>query len=172
MAAQLQQSAHMAGATGGRRLLAADLHVTLCFLGAVEDAVAAVLIRRAAEIAAVAFELEFDGLEYWKRARVLAAVCSRIPPAALALAGALRSSAESLGLRPDERCWRPHVTLCRGMDFGAASTPAALPPRPLRLMARSFYLAQSQEVEATTASAAVRARYHRLAAWPLFTATE
>jgi 2'-5' RNA ligase len=167
VAAQLQQSARMAGTTGGRQPLVADLHVTLCFLGAVEDAVAAQLTRRAAEIVAAAFELEFDGLEYWKRARVLAAVCSHIPAAALALAGALRSSAESLGLLPDERPWRPHVTLRRGLSFSAAPTAAVLPAKPLRLMARSFYLAQSQEVEATTASAAVRARYRRLAEWPL-----
>lgn len=165
----MQQAAQMAGVVGGRTPVAADLHVTLCFLGAVEEAVVAELSRRAAAISAVAFELEFDALAYWKRARVLAAVCCRVPAEGLALAGALRSSAESLGLTPDERGWRPHVTLRRGLAAGAAPMTPLVPSTPLRLPARSFYLAQSQELEPTTARAATRARYRRLAAWPLRT---
>ncbi len=168
LAAQMQQSARLCGLEDGRAPLAEDLHVTLCFLGAVEEAVVPELTQRAGRISATAFELEFDALEYWKRARVLAAVCSRVPAAAHALAGALRSGAESLGLTPDERPWRPHVTLRRGLVSAVAPPPAAA---PLRLMARSFYLAQSQELEATTASAAARARYRRLAEWPLRVAT-
>jgi 2'-5' RNA ligase len=167
--AQLQQLAQMAEIAGGRAPVVADLHVTLCFLGAVPDAVVAELSRRAADISAATFELEFDGLAYWKRSRVLAAVCTRVPAAALALAGALRISAESLGLRPDDRPWRPHVTLRRGLASGATPMLPRLPAGPLRLTARSFYLAQSQELEATTASATASARYRRLAAWPLQT---
>lgn len=160
----MQQAAHLPGLLGGRTPVAGDLHVTLCFLGAVEQTLVAQLTRRAAAISTAAFELEFDVLEYWHRARVLAAVCSRVPAAALALAEALRSSAQSLGLTAEQRPWCPHVTLRRGLA-SAAAPPLPL-AAPLHLRARSFYLAQSQELEATSAGAA-SARYRRVAAWPL-----
>jgi 2'-5' RNA ligase len=99
---------------------------------------------------------------------VLAATGSQVPEAAITLACALRASARSLGLSPDERPLRPHVTLVR-----AAQTPLRLPGQalalspPLRFAARRFYLAQSHELEAATATTAQTGRYARLASWPL-----
>jgi 2'-5' RNA ligase len=153
---------------GGRALASIDLHVTLCFLGAVDQSNLAGLCERAALLQAPEFELAFEALEYWPRSRVLAATGSQVPEAATGLANALRSSARSLGLHPDEQPLRPHVTLVR-----AAQTPprplgsalALLPP--LRLAARRFYLAQSHELEAATATTAQTGRYARLASWPL-----
>lgn len=153
---------------GGRALASVDLHVTLCFLGTVDESHLPGLCERAALLQAPEFELEFDALEYWQRSRVLAATGSRVPEAATNLAWALRSNARLLGLHPDEQPLRPHVTLVR-----AAQTPQrprghvlALSP-PLRLAARRFYIAQSHELEATTATTAQTVRYARLASWPL-----
>jgi 2'-5' RNA ligase len=152
----------------GRAVASADLHVTLCFLGAVAEPVLAGLREHAAALRAADFELDFDALEYWPRSRVLAATSSRVPTALSELAGALCSGARALGLSPGEQPLRPHVTLVRGAA-GRQQPPApvlSLWP-PLRLAARRFYLAQSHELEPATATAAQTARYARLESWPL-----
>jgi 2'-5' RNA ligase len=165
LAARLSDAAQRLGLAAARPSAVEDLHVTLCFLGAVEDAMVDALTRKAGQISAAGFELEFDAVEHWRRARVLAAVCTRIPANALALADELRLSARSLGIGLEARPWHPHVTLLRGLP--AADALPRWSEAPLRLRAQSFYLAQSQELEGTTESNAARARYRRLAVWPL-----
>ncbi|HEY3809652.1 MAG TPA: RNA 2',3'-cyclic phosphodiesterase [Steroidobacteraceae bacterium] len=166
-AGRFEQAAAWSATTAGRRPALADLHVTLCFLGAVDETAVPALSARTAAIDAAEFELEFDALEYWRRSRVLAATCSRTPPAADALAQSLRAAARSVGLTPDERPLLPHVSLLRALG------PAAAPRQPpqlaatLRLAAQRFYLAQSQELPQTSAGGAAPARYRRLAEWPL-----
>lgn len=152
----------------GRTLASADLHVTLCFLGAVAEPALAGLRESAAALRAADFELDFDALEYWPRSRVLAATSSRLPAAATELARALSSGAQALGLRPGEQPLRPHVTLVRAAA-SRKQPPALMRPLcpPLRLAARRFYLAQSHELEPATATAAQTPRYQRLESWPL-----
>lgn len=158
---------------GGRAMASVDLHVTLCFLGAVDESLIAGLCERAAALQAADFELEFDALEYWPQSRVLAATSSSVSPAASELARALSSCARALGLHPGEQLLRPHVTLVRGVASpqgprGDAPGADVLPlSPPLRLLARRFYLAQSHELEAATATVAQTARYTTLASWPL-----
>lgn len=148
----------------GRPSTEADLHITLCFLGAVDAAVNPALCAQAAMIAAPPFELEMDTIEYWRRSRVLTAACSRTPAAASALARELRACAQRVGLNPDDRPLLPHVTLVRGLR----GAPVVLPRlEPLPIVARAFYLAQSQELPAATASGTAPPRYQRLAGWSL-----
>ncbi len=150
----------------GRAVANVDLHVTLCFLGAVGEPEIAALRARAAALRAVAFELEFDALEYWPRSRILALSSSRVPAAASELAGALRVSAAAVGIRVDGRALRPHVTLMRGMAAG--SQPATLASFvPMRLDAQRFYLAQSHELGGTSTTSPQPNRYARLDSWPL-----
>jgi len=164
----MREAAQSLGPEGGRAPLEADLHVTLCFLGAVEESAEPALRERVQAIEAAAFDLEFDMLEYWRRSRALVLTCSRVPGGVGALARELRASAQQIGLRPDEQPFEPHVTLLRGLTvaLSRAQPPIGL-PAPLRLAARRFHLAQSQALEPATASDAARARYQRLASWPL-----
>ena len=160
-------SAAQALVVGSARVVAAiDLHVTLCFLGAVEQSVLAVLCERVAAFEAQAFELEFDQLQCWPRSRVLVASSSQVPQAASALAAALQSSARAAGLAPAAQSLAPHVTLLRGVQAAAMAQFVPLSP-PLRLKAQTFYLAQSHALESATATPLQTARYRRLAAWPL-----
>jgi RNA 2',3'-cyclic 3'-phosphodiesterase len=155
-------------ACGGRPVAGIDLHVTLCFVGAASEADLPGLCECAAALQSAEFELEFDALEYWPRSRVLAVTSSQIPEAAAALAGALRSAACSLGLRPAEQPLRPHVTLVRAAAAVAGSPRRALAMSPpLRLLARRMYLAQSHELGDATATGSQAARYARIASWPL-----
>jgi 2'-5' RNA ligase len=165
-AARFEHAGGFARASGRRPALA-DLHVTLCFLGAVDETAVPALAACAAAIDVAAFELEFDGLEYWRRSRVLAATCSRTPPAAHALAQALGAAARSVGLAPDERPLLPHVTLLRALGSAATGQPPPQPATTLRLAAQRFYLAQSQELPQTIAGGSAPTRYRRLAEWPL-----
>jgi 2'-5' RNA ligase len=149
-----ETAAPVLSALPGRMLSPADWHVTLCFLGAMDEALVPPLARRAARIDARAFELQFERVEYWREARVIAATAAAVvPERALALAGALRAAAGALGLRVDERVLRPHVTLARGVPApagagagaGAAGAGLVLPEPGLMLQAREFHLAASPE---------------------------
>jgi RNA 2',3'-cyclic 3'-phosphodiesterase len=157
-------------AAGGRALTKLDLHVTLCFLGAVDDGRLAALCERAGQIQASSFELLFDGLELWREARILAAIAACVPPAGRALAEALASAARELGLAPDVRAWRPHLTLVRGAtarrlpdELAGTASPALQLPLPVS----RFYLAQSQELGRQADGAVEPRRYRTLASWPL-----
>jgi 2'-5' RNA ligase len=163
-------------AAGGRALARVDLHVTLCFLGAVAEPQLAALRERAAGIDAAAFELSFERLELWGEARILAATVERVPSAAAGLAGALAVAAGEVGLALERRPWRPHITLARGVTppraattaaAAAASADAASRRLPLTLSAGRFYLAESQGVGAQACGNAAAPRYATLGSWPL-----
>jgi len=157
--------------SGNARAVArVDLHVTLCFLGAVAEAQLAALCERAGQLQAPSFELLFDRLELWREARILAATASRAPPAGVALAEALAAAARALGLAPDARAWRPHLTLVRGATAArlpAEAGGAANPALQLLLPVSRFYLAQSQELGQEPQGAVEPRRYRTLASWPL-----
>ena len=106
----------MLAAAGGRAPAPHDLHVTLCFLGAVGEAQLAMLCERAAKIEAVAFELAFDGLALWRTARMVVASAARVPTAGAALSAALVSAAREAGLAPDD--WT-FAFQSQGMSDGA-----------------------------------------------------
>ena len=100
-------------AVGGRAVSQLDLHLTLCFLGAVHESAIASLRMRASQLDAAQFSLQFDRIEYWRESRVIVAVAPQVPPQALSLVHALESAVSELGLAPDRKPWRPHVTLAR-----------------------------------------------------------
>ncbi|HEY6452660.1 MAG TPA: RNA 2',3'-cyclic phosphodiesterase [Steroidobacteraceae bacterium] len=154
-------------ASGGRPVPCADLHVTLCFLGALEEAALAGVCERVNELRPADFELEFAALEYWPHARLLAATAAVAPTAALELARVLHGWARAAGSSTEELPLRPHVTLVRGVSTPGPSPHARplLPPR--RLQARRLHLAQSLVRGAGEASMAAPARYVRLQSWPL-----
>jgi 2'-5' RNA ligase len=157
-------------AAGGRALTQPDLHVTLCFLGAVGEAQLAALCERAGQVQAPSFELLFDRLELWREARILAATASRVPPAGVALAEALATGARELGLAPDVRAWRPHLTLVRSATaprLPADVDGAASLALQLLLPVSRFYLAQSQELGRQPDGGLEPRRYRALASWPL-----
>jgi 2'-5' RNA ligase len=167
----------------GRGLAPADWHVTLCFLGAVEPAMLEPLQRGAGALAARGFELPLEQIRYWREAHVIAAMGRVVPAPALQLAEGLREMARALGLAPDDKPLRPHVTLMRGvtpplwrearaLDGGpaggqpVATAETSLPlPADLTLRAEAFTLAES--VAGPAAPGAGTGRYVELARWPL-----
>jgi len=115
--------------SGGRPVPAANLHMTVAFLGSVAES-------RLDEIRAVgrtvpvesAFEIVFDGVAFWPKPRVLVAVSSRPAPEATAIAARLWAGLVPLGIPPDFRPFKPHVTLARKV-VKPAPEPALKPVR-------------------------------------------
>jgi 2'-5' RNA ligase len=134
--------------------------VTLCFLGAVEEPLLPALRARAASVQSPAFELRIGQLRHWADAGVVAALAD-CPPEAAALAEALRSLCRELGLAPDDKPLRPHITLVRGLR-GKSWRGVREQTLELRLAAGEFHLVESQEGRQAPA-----ARYRMLDRWPL-----
>jgi len=111
-------------ASGGRPVPAANLHVTLAFLGSVPE-------RRLGELAEIAksaatrpggggadspggsLGLTFDHLEYWRGAQLLCALPAGTPTSIVELARRLQGSLAASGFAPDLKPFRPHVTIVR-----------------------------------------------------------
>ena len=140
--------------SGGRRISAGRLHVTLAFVGAVDETG----VHRACEVARLqrpeAAQIHFDQLRFVRRSRMLWALASQPPPSLSALAGKLVEELRSAGFQMEGRDWKPHVTLMRRLpDAGD------LPAPDLRWALSGFSLMRSKLDPAG-------ARYQELAHFP------
>lgn len=122
---------HVAG-QGIPAIPAGNLHVTLCFLGAVDAARVAALRAAAARVRSPRVSLRFDTLEYWGRPRIL---CATASPAGMvgvdALARAVSDEVIAAGFSPDIKPFRAHLTLARKVSAAQAAAlvlPQALEP--------------------------------------------
>ena len=130
---------------GGRPVPAANLHVTLAFLGSVPrprvEALKAIA-QRAAEAFSqdVPLVLRFSALVHWPRQQILCALGAQEPPLAQALSDALKDAAAAAGFTPDLKPFHAHVTVARKV--------AHAPPRrvlhPLLWRCDSFALVDSR----------------------------
>lgn len=141
---------------GARRLVPANLHLTLVFLGNVEAHTRDKLQQGAATVEATAFSLCLERLEFWKKPRIVCFLPTDCPEALTRLAGQLARLSRDCGLQLDERPYRPHMTLARKVT-------QALPdfaPRPVHWQPREFHLVESQSTEQGV-------KYTSRARWPL-----
>ena len=137
-----------------------QLHITLQFLGEVADD----RVHRVAEaldgIALAAFTVVLERLEVLRRAGVLA-VAARPAPEMSSLAGEVRARLASFIEDPEEREFRPHVTLARARRGASVPNPRTFPPLPpLEFTPGCFRLYRSQ----TRPEGAV---YTVMREWPL-----
>ncbi|HHB1427459.1 TPA: RNA 2',3'-cyclic phosphodiesterase [Serratia odorifera] len=141
----------------GRPVAAANLHLTLSFLGDVSAQKEAALTQLAGRIRQPGFSITLDDLGHWPRPGVVWLGCKRAPRGLLQLADMLRSQAARSGCFQSPLPFHPHITLLR-----AATRPIALPPStPGWVMpATQFSLYQSVFEHGRT-------RYQPLAHWPL-----
>jgi 2'-5' RNA ligase len=114
------------------------LHLTVLFLGAVPR-------RRLPEVGeglgvgAAPFTLRLDQWQQWSGGLAVL-LPTLVPPALLALHSALLERSRGLGLQPDPRPLRPHVTLAR---HGRSSVAPSDPPR-LVWPVRGYALVESR----------------------------
>jgi RNA 2',3'-cyclic 3'-phosphodiesterase len=111
----------------GRRVPAANLHMTLAFIGELESTRA---IEVAADLAAsdfAAFDWQVDHVGHFARARVVWAG-GPLTDALVAVAAGVRARLDRLGIAYDPKPFVPHVTLLRDANGGrAADGPLARP---------------------------------------------
>lgn len=122
----------------GRLVPANNLHVTLVFLGAVNEAQQAAITQAAASLSSEPMRLCFDRLSYWRKPAVVCLCAERVDSALICLVEQLTAIAEQQQISLDKRPYRPHVTLLRKAK--------SLPERdfkPIEWQASGFSLVES-----------------------------
>lgn len=111
---------NLAGECGGRVIPAANLHMTLAFIGAVTPAQLEQLVTLAAKVRGEAFDLRLDRLGFWPQRGIVWAGCRREAPCSELPSGRLRelfgelaAAVRAAGFALDTRPPVPHVTLVR-----------------------------------------------------------
>ncbi|KEA53146.1 2'-5' RNA ligase [Mangrovibacter sp. MFB070] len=143
--------------TTGRPVAAANLHLTLAFLGDVTSEKQQVLMQLARRIRQGAFALTLDDAGLWVRSQVIWLGTRSPARGLLSLADMLRAQAARNGCYQSPQPFHPHITLWRN-----AARDARLPAPGFRwsFTVSSFALYESQFARGRT-------RYTPLAEFPL-----
>jgi 2'-5' RNA ligase len=139
---------------GGRPVPAANLHLTLVFLGEVDTPRIGDLVAAAGGLPAPAFTIVLDTIGGFRRSGVAWAGCREPAKELLGLQAGLDRRVREAGFHPDARPFAPHLTLARRVR-------APVTPRPIDAIAwrvSSFALVESGRTESA---------YRTLAEWPL-----
>lgn len=140
---QLARAARSCLAAGaGRPVAPADFHLTLLFLGTPDATRQAALVAAARGLAVPAFELVLDRCGCFEAAGVLWLGCSVVPVELAELAAMLAAQARALGLQPDPRPFRPHVSIARRL---AMPSPPRVVVAPVRWQVGGFALLASRD---------------------------
>jgi RNA 2',3'-cyclic 3'-phosphodiesterase len=142
---------------GGRAMRAETLHVTLVFVGEIEQSRLEALRFSAQEISETCFELCFDEVRYWAHNHIVYAAPAAVPQQLERLVGALKQSLALHRFNFEQSAYSPHVTLIRNARWPDApkagnpqpasgrGEPIPLLPhlQPVRWQSRDFALVQS-----------------------------
>ncbi|MFU2314624.1 RNA 2',3'-cyclic phosphodiesterase [Rahnella sp. PCH160] len=141
----------------GRPVTAANLHITLAFLGEISELKTDALTRVAGRLETQKFSLYLDDIGHWPGSGVVWIGTKRAPNGLLQLASVLRSHAARNGCHQSTQPFHPHVSLYRN-----ATRPVAIPPATpnWQLDAEEFSLYESTYESGRT-------RYRCLQSWPL-----
>jgi 2'-5' RNA ligase len=110
-------SALRGGLSGARWIEPENYHVTLRFIGDVDDAVAREVASVLAQVRRSAFELRLEGLRSFgsRKPRAVVALAPTLP-ALMDLQAEHERLMQRVGLEPEGRKYTPHVTLARLRD--------------------------------------------------------
>lgn len=125
-------------AQAGKPVPAHNFHVTLVFLGNVDQTTIAAIKQRAAKVSVEPFQLIFESVSFWQQSKVICITCRSVPQQAFDLASKLDMIARQCGLQTDARPYVPHITLTRHAQGLSIQTL-----KPIVLRADSFCLVQS-----------------------------
>jgi RNA 2',3'-cyclic 3'-phosphodiesterase len=115
----------LADVSGGKPVPREKIHLTLAFLGEVEDGALAAAVAAGASVRTKPFRLRLDEVGSFHRAGVGWIGCRNTPPRLMALQSELSLALAAGGFAPDERPFSPHVTLARRIARPVPTTPAA-----------------------------------------------
>lgn len=123
----------------GREVHPDNLHVTLIFLGGIDEPTEAALLMAASEVMFDRISIKFDKLCYWRRPRIICLTGEPEDSAVTNLVEKLNAIAASLGIGIDTRPFHAHVTLIR-----KASKLPEISFEPILWKADAFCLVESR----------------------------
>ncbi len=97
----------------GRPTHPEDMHITLVFLGQVEQQRRACVEQVAAAVRGRPFELQIDQVGFWGRPRILWSGPSTVPEELKQLVQEFKITLADCGFEPERRPYAAHVTLAR-----------------------------------------------------------
>ena len=97
----------------GRAIDRRNWHVTLVYIGEFPEARIDELHEVKKTISVEPFRLRFDRLEFWPRPKIAALVAPTVPPELDRLVEDLKGKVFAAGIEPEQRTYRPHVTVVR-----------------------------------------------------------
>ena len=89
-------------------------HVTLAYVGQFPEDSIGELRESARRIQVEPFKLSFNRLEYWPRPKIAALMSPTVPAELQTLVSKLNEVLVDIGVMPDDRTYRPHITVVRG----------------------------------------------------------
>jgi 2'-5' RNA ligase len=138
-----------------RRVPADRWHVTLVFLGSVPSDAMTCVKRAAAGVHCKAFDLTLDRMGYWRRSQVLWLGSTTLPPELDDLVSALRAAIGPCAIGLEDRPFKPHVTVVRGLRRR---------PPPTQIAPVTWHVARFALMESLSASAE---GYREVGSWTL-----
>lgn len=141
----------------GRPVAAANMHITLAFLGEVSAEKQAALAKLAGRIRQPGFTLHLDDAGQWLRSRVVWLGTRQPPRGMLQLANMLRAQAARSGCYQSPQPFHPHLTLLRNT---AHAVPIPAPGFHWEIPVSEFVLFESNFINGRT-------RYTPLQRWTL-----
>ena len=97
----------------GRAVDRRNWHITLCFIGEFEESQIPELQEIASRIQVEPFRLSFDRMEFWARAKIASLVAATVPTELQDLVDSLNGVLQVVGIVPEDRNFRPHITVSR-----------------------------------------------------------
>ncbi|MGJ0515332.1 MAG: RNA 2',3'-cyclic phosphodiesterase [Methylomicrobium sp.] len=97
----------------GRPVQPDNLHVTLVFLGSVDEAIEMKLADAASAVNFAKISIRFDALNFWRRPRIICLCGKPEDSAAARLVEQLNTLAAALEIPTDDRPYQAHITLLR-----------------------------------------------------------
>jgi 2'-5' RNA ligase len=134
-----------------------QMHLTLAFPGEVALARLPEVMAIGQTLRAARFGLRLDRLECWCRAGVLCLTPTSTPAGLAELSQGLNLRLRAAGCTIEERPWRAHLTLARGLERPPAEDP---PPAAIDWQVEAFSLVASRRT-------GTGSRYTVLQTWPL-----
>jgi len=160
-----EQAIFLARRYGGKATRQETIHLTLAFLGEVDEALLPSVISAARSVRVEPFTLTVDCLGYWRHNRLLWAGCSSPAPELFTLVEALRSRLRAASFACDDSfLFAPHLTLVRKVADGRAERVV----RDLPAIAPVFWPCGSFDLVASRLASA-GADYVAVAGFPLGT---
>jgi RNA 2',3'-cyclic 3'-phosphodiesterase len=142
---------------GTARLVASrNTHITLAFLGNVDEETTTAINRGANSVCMKSFSLTLDRLGWWKKPKIAWLAPTDYPPELPQLASELARLAKGCGVNLDERPYRPHLTLVRKL----AQPLADCHVQPIFWNIKEFCLVESNSTEEGV-------KYQVKESWPL-----